>query len=115
MTKVLRTSLLGLGFLVSCGGSASRGHHDAQPPGVTACAVAASLCTEDQLELGPEECDPTTENIAQGSCSIELACGKPIFIDTPDPDSNARAWLMRFGSSSCYPAESGKSFTCGCS
>src|SRR5438552_10439911 len=35
MTKVLRTSLLGLGFLVSCGGSASRGHHDAQPPGVT--------------------------------------------------------------------------------
>jgi len=81
-------------------------------PGLQACALAAQLCAQNELELGEESCDPIRENIAADSCQIDLDCGKPIALDPP---TDARAWLMRFGSASCQPAESGKPFTCGCS
>ena len=80
-------------------------------PGLQACALAAQLCAQDELELGDELCDPIRESIAADSCQIDLDCGKPISLAR---GTDARAWLMRFGSASCEPAESGKSFTCGC-
>lgn len=80
--------------------------------GLQACALAAQLCAQNELEVGEETCDPTRESIAADSCQIDLDCGKPIALE---PGTDARAWLMRFGSASCQPAESGKSFSCGCS
>lgn len=80
-------------------------------PGLEACALTAWLCAEDELELGEESCEPTRESSAESSCKVDLACGRPIALDV---ETDARAWLMRFGSASCQRAESGKSFECGC-
>jgi hypothetical protein len=79
--------------------------------GLQACALAASLCSEDELHVGEESCEPTREDRSANGCQIDLACGKPIELE---PGTTARAWLMRLGSASCERAESGKSFQCGC-
>jgi hypothetical protein len=80
-------------------------------PGLQACALAASLCSEDELDLGEETCEPSSENSAETNCRVDLTCAKPIELG---PDSDAKAWLVRLGSAFCNEAQSGKSFDCGC-
>jgi hypothetical protein len=81
-------------------------------PGLEACAVAANLCSENELVLGDESCDATADTSGQDSCDLELACGSPIELDLA---ADARAWLMRFGSASCKRTEWNDSFECSCS
>lgn len=80
--------------------------------GLPACALAASLCSQDELELGEESCEQTHEPQGSSNCRSDVACGRPIDLA---PDVNARAWLMRLSWASCELAESGKTYRCGCS
>lgn len=80
--------------------------------GLPACALAASLCAEDELELGEESCEPTHEPQGSSNCRSDVACGKPIELA---PDVKARAWLMRLITASCELSESGKTYRCRCS
>lgn len=80
-------------------------------PGLEACAVTASLCSENELVLGDESCDVANDSSGEEFCNLELACGRPIEVDLA---TDARAWLMRFGSANCSLAVSGKSFECSC-
>lgn len=80
-------------------------------PGLQACALAASLCFEDELDVGEETCTPSDQSSSDEGCALWLNCATPVKLD---PQSEARAWLTRLGSASCWLAESGKSFACTC-
>jgi hypothetical protein len=79
--------------------------------GLDACALAAGLCSNTEPELGEESCEPISNESDQASCSIEVACGRPIAIDVT---TDALATRMRFGSVRCNGSDSGQSFRCTC-
>jgi hypothetical protein len=80
--------------------------------GIQACALAARLCSDKDLELGEESCEPTSESSDQDSCTIDVACSSAINLDAT---TDAQAWLMRFGSARCDRSDPGTSFACACS
>lgn len=80
--------------------------------GLPACALAARLCLEDELKLEEESCQAIDDSSGTGGCKVELACGRPIQLGFP---TDARAWLMRFGTASCQDGGEGESFACECS
>jgi hypothetical protein len=81
-------------------------------PGIQACAVAAGLCFDDDLELGEETCTAESESSGVDSCELELACATPISVSfAPD----VSALLMEYGSASCARFDSSVPFECGCS
>jgi hypothetical protein len=80
--------------------------------GIQACALAAGLCSDEDLELGEESCEHTNESSGQDSCALDVACGSPINLDGA---TDARAWLMRFGSARCDRAAPATPFDCTCS
>ena len=78
--------------------------------GLPACAVAAGLCFEDELELGEETCRESGHKGAD-SCDLEVACGKPIAVPfAPD----VVASLMEYGAAACSRSREGQPFECGC-
>jgi hypothetical protein len=81
-------------------------------PGLHACALAAGLCTDVELELGEESCEHTSNNSDQNGCSIDVVCATPIAIDAT---TDARATRMRSGSVRCSGSDSTQSFRCTCS
>jgi hypothetical protein len=80
--------------------------------GIQACALAARLCSDEDLELGEESCEHTSENSDQDSCALDVACGTPLNLDGT---TDARAWRMRFGSAHCDRAALATPFDCACS
>ena len=80
--------------------------------GIQACALAARLCSDQDLELGEESCEHTTESSGQDSCTVDVACGSPIALDGA---TDARASLMRFGSARCDRSDPASAFDCACS
>ena len=92
-------------------------NHDSQyrledAPGIQACALAARLCSQKELEVGEESCEKSNEKSDTSSCSLDLACGKPIALDDT---TEARAWLLRPGSVRCDHWVGSPSFNCTCS
>jgi len=80
--------------------------------GIQACALAAQLCSDQNLDLGAESCERTSEALDQDRCAVELACAKPI---TLDATADARAWLMNFGGVRCNRDDLNSPFACTCS
>ncbi len=79
--------------------------------GLRACAIAGGLCAEDELELGDEECVVPVDTSSADDCTIELSCGRPITVSFA---SGVDAWLMEYGSATCFRAETGEHFECAC-
>ena len=79
--------------------------------GLHACALSAQLCADDSPVVGDETCEPANDASDADSCSIDLACGKPIDLGAT---TDAQAWLMRFGSAHCNGDSSTRSFNCSC-
>jgi hypothetical protein len=79
--------------------------------GIQACALAVQLCSDEDLELGEESCEPTSESSSQDSCAIDVVCAKPIELDAA---TSAQAWLVRFGSARCDGSDGADSFFCTC-
>jgi hypothetical protein len=80
-------------------------------PGLASCAVAAGLCSLDELELGDETCTERNDASDENACSMALACERPISVDfAPGVD----AWLMEYGGAQCVREASGHPFDCSC-
>ena len=79
--------------------------------GLQACALAARLCSDGELDLGEESCERSSDSSDEDSCSIDFACQKPVAIDAT---TGARAWQTRFGSARCDGSDAGRSFRCTC-
>jgi hypothetical protein len=88
-----------------------RVYHVQGAVGLAACAVAAAACSDGELELGEESCEESTATSPKGDCSTELACGRPIELGVA---TDAQAWLMRFGSSSCQSGDIDGLLDCQC-
>jgi hypothetical protein len=80
--------------------------------GLDACALAARLCSDDEIELGQESCEHVSDSSDQDGCSIDVACRKPIAIDTT---TDVRAWRIRYGSGRCDGSGVAQPFRCTCS
>jgi hypothetical protein len=80
--------------------------------GIQACALAARLCSDDDLELGEESCEHSNESSDQDNCALDVACGNSIALDGA---TDARAWLMRFGGARCDRSNPTEAFGCTCS
>ncbi len=79
--------------------------------GLQACALAAELCSEPDLELGEEQCEPTTESSHPDDCRTELTCGRPIALET---STETQAWRVRIIDASCRRDGTGNTFGCTC-
>ncbi|MES1187999.1 MAG: hypothetical protein ABUL60_29550 [Myxococcales bacterium] len=79
--------------------------------GLPACALAAQLCSDTQLEVGKETCEHTSESSDATSCVTELACSSPIDLGAT---TEAQAWRMRFGGAHCQQFDPGTAFGCAC-
>jgi hypothetical protein len=79
--------------------------------GLDACALAARLCSDDQIELGPESCEHVSDSSDQDGCAIDVACREPIAIDAM---ADVRAWRIRFGSVRCDRSDVAYPFGCTC-
>ena len=79
--------------------------------GLQACALSSQLCADDSPTLGKESCEQANDASDQDSCTIDVACGKPIDLGAT---TDARAWLMRFGSAHCNRDSLTTSFNCSC-
>lgn len=80
-------------------------------PGIQACAVAAGLCSVDELELGDETCTESSSTSGLDECALELSCGTPITVDFAP---NVRASLMEYGSGACGRGNGTVPFECSC-
>lgn len=80
--------------------------------GIHACALAARLCSDEDLELGEESCEHSNASGGQESCSSDVTCRKPIELDAT---TDAQAWLVRFGSVRCDGSDGAEAFYCDCS
>lgn len=89
-----------------------RVYHVEGAAGIEACAVAAAACSHREPELGEESCEESSASSPQGDCSTELSCGRAVELGVA---TDARAWLMRFGSSSCQSGETEGLLDCQCS
>jgi hypothetical protein len=79
--------------------------------GLQACALSARLCTDDELDLGEETCERSSDSSDEDRCFIDFACRKPV---ASDATSDVRAWQMRFGSARCDAVDASRSFGCTC-
>ena len=79
--------------------------------GLNACAVAVSLCANDNLELGEEECDDRDGTPGENYCDTSLACGQPITLDFA---SGVDAWLMDYTTATCNRSGNDQDFECEC-
>jgi hypothetical protein len=57
--------------------------------GLRACALAARLCADDELDLGEESCDRSSDSSDEDTCSCDFVCRKPVAFDAT---TDARAW-----------------------
>ncbi len=83
----------------------------ANAAGLHACALAARLCAEPELQLGAESCEHTSAESDAESCGVEFVCSKPVELDAA---TDAQAWLLRFGSGRCRQWLPGRTFACDC-
>lgn len=72
--------------------------------GVNACAVAAGVCSEDELTRGPESCASRRDDSDDLICLRDVACETPLQLRFAP---GAKAFLMRYGSVICQPREGG--------
>jgi hypothetical protein len=80
-------------------------------PGLASCAVAAGLCSLDELELGDETCTERSDASDENYCRMELACERPVVVDfAPDVD----AWLMEYRAAQCEREGTSHPFECAC-
>jgi hypothetical protein len=80
-------------------------------PGLASCAVAAGLCSLDELDLGEETCTERSDTSDENYCAMEVACERPIAVDfAPDVD----AWLMEYRTAECLREGSSHPFECSC-
>jgi len=79
--------------------------------GLQACALAARLCSDQELELGPESCEHSSDRSDLNSCGVDFSCTKPVKLDDA---IDAQAWAVRFGSARCIKYEGSASFACSC-
>lgn len=80
-------------------------------PGIEACAVAAGLCSQDELELGDEACIAVDAASHEHACNLELRCATPIGADFAP---GVQAELVRYGSANCSRDAGDRPFACGC-
>jgi hypothetical protein len=80
-------------------------------PGIQACAVAAGLCSEDELELGEEVCTERRRSSNIDACDLELTCEKVISV-TFAP--GVAASLVDYGNGECARTGSTQPFECVC-
>lgn len=80
-------------------------------PGIQACAVAAGLCFEDELQLADEVCTERKRSSTTDSCKLDLRCEKPISV-TFAPGVTAS--LVDYGSGECVRVGSTQPFECVC-
>jgi hypothetical protein len=79
--------------------------------GLQACALAARLCSDPDLELGGESCEHSSERSDEDSCVLDVVCESPVDLGAT---ADERAWLMRYGSSNCNRWQPGAAFACAC-
>jgi hypothetical protein len=80
--------------------------------GLQACALSARLCADDELDLGEESCERSSDSSEEDRCSIDFVCQKAVAIDAT---TDVRAWQTRFGSARCQSSGVSRSFGCTCS
>lgn len=79
--------------------------------GIEACAFAARVCLNDELDVGDETCERTSERGDQDSCATDITCLRPIDLDE---SSDARAWIVHSGFARCERSGSDVTFGCNC-
>jgi len=77
--------------------------------GLDACAVALGACGAPDEAFGAEVCEERRPRNDGESCSVSLACGRPLRTVA----AGSEAWLMRYGYLECATTPRG-GFDCGC-